>query len=383
MNILKKSLSVVLSVLMFVSVCSCLMSTTVSAAADLGAVTTYEFDKNVFATKYNLYTSNNVWGYVTKDFAPAGGKFDLNTLTATVNNAVNKIPFTVDDGKTGNWDGMLTFEEGKTYRFEVDFSYDATAGASMLCVGLTRTRIDGYDEKWSDYAGANLGASSYEVVTINDTNKTGRARGEILYTANANDAGRTILVRFTAVGDATITLNSAKITVLNADATNVAFGNNTARSIRAEGKDADDNYQSAGLRFRVNVNRDLLEGKDEIGFVVIPTSKIAAGEKWYEFNAQGGLDNDAAKMVGGCKNKIYAQYNDGPVRTVDFQLILTGLTRENVTDKDLKGAEFTAVLFTQVGSEYQYYFVGTTSYTEVKEVYAGRNVTTDSLGNNY
>ena len=218
------------------------------------------------------------------------------------------------------------------------------------------------------------GKSSYEVVDTS-TNKTGRARTEILYTATEADAGRYIMIRFTGVGDVSISLNNAKLTVLDNDA-NVAFGNNTARSIRAEGT-VDGKYQSAGLRFRVNVNRALAEGKQDIGFVVVPTSKINSGEKWYEVKADGTLTNPDAKMVGGCKNKIYAQYN-GDVKTVDFQLVVTGLTKKDQTE-NLKDLELTAVLFVLDNEgNYTYYYVNTTSYNEVKAVYAANGTTVDS-----
>ena len=164
-------------------------------------------------------------------------------------------------------------------------------------------------------------------------------------------------------------------------------------SIRAE-KSAEESgtgaYQSAGLRFRGTINDADLIGATEVGFAVMRVtdrdnlsgnrnawwysrsnlSDLTKGAKWaYAYNAEQGID---------------VVYNDAEGYK-DFQLILTGLTRDGVTDKDLKDTEFCVYMWIRYADdakygennrEYTYRNLGTASYASVLAEYEAAGIDT-------
>ncbi len=92
-------------------------------------------------------------------------------------------------------------------------------------------------------------------------------------------------------------------------------------SIRYEsGKD--DTYVSAGIRFRGRIDKEIADKSSEIGFIMVPS----------------GYDVDSSYAIKGA-NKSTEQgtdviYDDSMYGFVDYQIILTGLTREN-SEKNL------------------------------------------------
>lgn len=164
-------------------------------------------------------------------------------------------------------------------------------------------------------------------------------------------------------------------------------------SIRAE-KSAEESgtgaYQSAGLRFRGTISDADLVGATEVGFAVMRVSDrdalsggrngwwysrgnladLTKGAKWaYAYNAEQGID---------------VVYNDADGYK-DFQLILTGLTKDGVTDKNLKDTEFCVymwirydnnTLYGENNREYTYRDLGTASYASVLAEYTAAGIDT-------
>ena len=164
-------------------------------------------------------------------------------------------------------------------------------------------------------------------------------------------------------------------------------------SIRAE-KSAEESgtgaYQSAGLRFRGTISDADLVGATEVGFAVMRVSDrdalsggrngwwysrgnladLTRGAKWaYAYNAEQGID---------------VVYNDADGYK-DFQLILTGLTKDGVTDKNLKDTEFCVymwirydnnTLYGENNREYTYRDLGTASYASVLAEYTAAGIDT-------
>lgn len=164
-------------------------------------------------------------------------------------------------------------------------------------------------------------------------------------------------------------------------------------SIRAE-KSAEESgtgaYQSAGLRFRGTISDADLVGATEVGFAVMRVSDrdalsggrngwwysrgnladLTKGAKWaYAYNAEQGID---------------VVYNDADGYK-DFQLILTGLTKDGITDKNLKDTEFCVymwirynnnTLYGENNREYTYRDLGTASYASVLAEYTAAGIDT-------
>lgn len=161
---------------------------------------------------------------------------------------------------------------------------------------------------------------------------------------------------------------------------NISIRDNVSHSIRAE-KTADQSetgaYQSAGLRFRASVDDDDAVGATEIGFAVIRTKDVTDG--WYKRDASA-----AGVLSAFAYNKqenINIVYNDADGYN-DYQLVLTGLTREGVSDRNLKNTEFSVYMWIRYSAdsgkeEYTYIDLGSASYASVLEEYkaAGIDIT--------
>ncbi len=145
------------------------------------------------------------------------------------------------------------------------------------------------------------------------------------------------------------------------------------RSIRAEGT-VGGKYQSAGLRFRYTLTDEMKAGATEIGFIASPD---ASSHDWYI-----DLENSKAKkavVFDGTVDKVY-QAGEG---TTDYQLLITGLTREDETEKNAKDMNIFVVMYVTTAEGTEYYFVGVSSYNDVKAAYAENGTITDGNGNNY
>lgn len=144
------------------------------------------------------------------------------------------------------------------------------------------------------------------------------------------------------------------------------------RSIRAEGM-VGGKYQSAGLRFRFTLTDDMKKDATEIGFIASPD---ASSEDWYINHAESKAK--VAVVYDGTTDKVYAS----GAGTTDYQLIVTGLTRENAT-KDAKDMTIYVVMYVTTAEGTEYYYVGASSYNDVKDAYADNGTTADGNGNNY
>ncbi len=143
------------------------------------------------------------------------------------------------------------------------------------------------------------------------------------------------------------------------------------RSIRAE---ADlGYYRSAGLRFRFTLTDAQIEGATEIGFAVTPAPLATTGN-WYE-NIDG--TNVIKGVVYDANTDIVYEVGNG---TKSYQVIIAALTQEGVA-KNLKAIDFNVVMYVTTAEGTVYYNVGTSSYDDVKAVYAANGTTADAAGN--
>lgn len=345
------------------------------------ALDTYELDKNKVLTKLEFANSNNAKlpGLYSASIQD-GTQFDAESFTVKMPETNGQgliMPFALSQPVGSSWfDDFYKLEAGKTYRFEVDYAYKSNDGTA-LAVGFSRAYSSVNNDLYSN--GSHLVNNNLIHITRPaQAGEEGVAHGEFLYTAKETDDGCILLLRFVTNGSAEFTVRSAKLTVINSDDNDVSFVQASARSIRAEGTVAG-KYQSAGIRFRGTIDINDARGKADIGFVVIPTSKINGAEKWFAIDANGNIANSSARKVGGCMSKIYAS----DASTATFQLIVTGLTKEDKTE-DLKDLKLTAVMYVLDNEgNYTYYYVNEASYNDVKAVYNAKDVITDNNGLDY
>lgn len=164
-------------------------------------------------------------------------------------------------------------------------------------------------------------------------------------------------------------------------------------SIRAE-KSAEESgtgaYQSAGLRFRGTISDADLVGATEVGFAVMRVSDrdaLSDGRNgwWYSRNNLADLTKGAKWAYAyNAEQGIDVVYNDADGYK-DFQLILTGLTKDGVTDKNLKDTEFCVYMWIRYDNnalygadnrEYTYRDLGTASYASVLAEYTAAGIDT-------
>ena len=164
-------------------------------------------------------------------------------------------------------------------------------------------------------------------------------------------------------------------------------------SIRAE-KSAEESgtgaYQSAGLRFRGTISDADLVGATEVGFAVMRVSDrdaLPGGRNgwWYSRNNLADLTKGAKWAYAyNAEQGIDVVYNDADGYK-DFQLILTGLTKDGVTDKNLKDTEFCVYMWIRYDNnalygannrEYTYRDLGTASYASVLAEYTAAGIDT-------
>lgn len=352
------------------------VTVTVMKKAETVTVETYELDKAKVKSVKST-TATNVFSDAYRD----GTQANLDTFVFTPSSSGRqRIPFFkagTDNSETYNHIENVILEKGKTYRLELEYAYDATAeNAGDILVGFMRTNNRTYTS-WEN--GVDIANTGF----IGRGSKSDKEYFECVFTADEAANGNFLAIRFSREdgkgNTATITIKSAKVTIL-AGGTDlgVSFTESSRRSIRAEGTVAG-KYQSAGLRFRGTLTNAQVDSASEVGFVVVPASKIANGEQWFAIDADGKIANANAKKVE-CTNKVYKDNGSSK----DYQLIVTNLTKENVTDRNLKDLEIVAVMYTKdANGEYNYYYVNSTSYNAVKDAYAGNGTTADSNGNNY
>ncbi len=340
------------------------VTVTVAKKSSYYSQKTYELNK---AAACHAGSASNLYSDAFRTVLNASTTNDITVVPSSTGN--QRIPFTTGNYSYNpnayNYINNIILEEGKTYRLELEYAYDATAeGAKGVVVGWMRT-TNRTTNTWE--VGHNLANQINAAGTKSDS-----VYLDYTFTADAEAAGNYLLLRLSRYGDgpdlSTVTIKNAKVTVIDSnDSTNVGFTEAAKRSIRAESNDG--TYVSAGLRFRGTLTTAQYENAAEVGFAVIPSSLINNDyEKWFAIDAEGNLANANAKRVD-CTNKIYA--DNGTTR--DYQLILTNLTKED-SAKNLKDTEFSVVMYTKDASgNYSYYFVNESSYNDVKAAYVEKD----------
>ena len=137
-------------------------------------------------------------------------------------------------------------------------------------------------------------------------------------------------------------------------------------SYREAQLDEENNYRSAGLRFKAGVPTAVATEAAEIGFVVAPSTHASMTEDWYKL--EGELNAIARKGVVKVKDSFDYIYNpdDTDSGMTEYQMVITGLSAE--VDGDLEGKtaynrRFSAVLYIKdAEGKYSYYALGESSY---------------------
>ncbi len=141
------------------------------------------------------------------------------------------------------------------------------------------------------------------------------------------------------------------------------------RSIRyAEKKENE--YVSAGLRVKGTLERTVRDSADEIGFIVLPALMAAQDYDWFNMNKKNPKykkavcyqKNEYGKVI---KDVVYS--DDGMGELVDYQMILTGLSKED--GKTSYNIRYAFVMYVKKGDTYTYYGLSETSYNEVQALY--------------
>ncbi len=128
-------------------------------------------------------------------------------------------------------------------------------------------------------------------------------------------------------------------------------------SIRDE-KSADENngvYQSAGIRFKGRVSSAFRESASEIGFYAVPTVALnGASIEDYLASANTSMALTAKVKADDMEEVIYEVFTDAYGRKFyDYQLVITGLTREGETG-NLLGLDITCVMYAVVDGQTVY-----------------------------
>ncbi len=123
---------------------------------------------------------------------------------------------------------------------------------------------------------------------------------------------------------------------------------------QASGTGAD--YVSAGIRFKGSVSESFRESATEIGFYAAPTKALKdKGMNMAEYIKTENNTAVSAKVKAyGMEEILYEITTDKYGRTCyDYQLIITGLTREGV-ERNLLDTDITCVMYAVVGGETVY-----------------------------
>lgn len=119
-------------------------------------------------------------------------------------------------------------------------------------------------------------------------------------------------------------------------------------SIRNEGIDKQGKYVSAGIRFKSRVTEEFRANATEMGFVAVPT-KVLGDKSIADYT--GDLAISVKVLAKGMKEIVYATSTDDDGNKVyDYQLIITGLTREGV-NTNLLDTKITVAMYAVIDGE--------------------------------
>ena len=119
-------------------------------------------------------------------------------------------------------------------------------------------------------------------------------------------------------------------------------------SIRGESTNGQGQYISAGIRFRSRVTEDFHNKATEMGFIAVPSE--ALGDK--DIADYTGNLAISAKVLGEGMNEIVYEVStdDNGSNLYDYQLIITGLTRQGVTE-NLLDTKITVAMYAVIDGE--------------------------------
>lgn len=126
-------------------------------------------------------------------------------------------------------------------------------------------------------------------------------------------------------------------------------------SIRNEGYDAKTgNYVSAGIRFKGRVTSDFRAEATEIGFYAVPTEALSGTTIENYLSTENNIALSAKVKADNMEEIVYEVFTDAyGTKFYDYQLIITGLTREGEA-ANLLGTDITCVMYAVVDGETVY-----------------------------
>lgn len=134
-------------------------------------------------------------------------------------------------------------------------------------------------------------------------------------------------------------------------------------SIRFE-SGADSTYVSAGLRFRGRVSEEFRASASEIGFYAVPTAYLNGKtmKEYVKLSANRAVS--AAVKADGMEEKIYDTIDGEQGRFYDYQLILTGLTKQG-TAANLLDTKITVIMYAKVNGNLVFGDTKSFSYNDI------------------
>ncbi len=140
-------------------------------------------------------------------------------------------------------------------------------------------------------------------------------------------------------------------------------------SIRREGVNKYGKYQSAGVRYKGRLSKEMHESATEIGFIAAPTHFLNGMTLSEYYKSENNVAITAKVKAEGMKDLIYAPITDENGRNYyDYQLVITGLTREGVTENILD-TEISACMYAKIDGETIYTETMAYSYNDIAALY--------------
>ena len=133
-------------------------------------------------------------------------------------------------------------------------------------------------------------------------------------------------------------------------------------------------YVSAGVRYKGRLSKAMHESATEVGFVAVPTAFLNGMTLPEYAVSDGNLAIRAKVKAAGIKDIIYAtKTDDSGVTYYDYQMMITGLTRENITENMLD-TEISVAMYAIIGGETVYTDTIAYSFNDIFEKMIALNV---------
>ena len=232
-------------------------------------------------------------------------------------------------------------------KFLVNFYYNSIAIAGEGAESATIQMIPG-ERYGTGYFRQGAGIFGATVTATEEPGVISKVITNGTYSNTAGEPVETLLYRGHNDHTVTSTIVIDKITITDMSLTPekdmVAVSTRAASGTGAE-------YVSAGIRFKAKITEDFRASATEIGFYAVPTAALNGMSLAEYVETANNIAVSAKVMADGMDEIIYAVSTDAYGRTTyDYQMILTGLTKEGV-EKSLCNTKMTVALYAVVGGE--------------------------------